>query len=668
MALMRPPSFPTLSRQPVKQAWHPGVSRPSVDDFCKPLTSIILVATFAAAVAGSLATAAYLDAKYLIRHDLRGGTLAGTKDAIAYITERTKQNKLLVYHLIEDHALGKNAHTVFLIFEDRQWTYKQFYDDLQRVGNWLLKELDIQPQEIVGLDGGNSPEYLLLWFALESIRACPAFINCNLTAAPLSHSVKLCDARYLLADRAVEPLVQPCEAELSLANIKTIYYDANFISSLPDKTPLPRSRQQGAKPDDTAGLIYTSGTTGLPKGVVMRRGRELNTARSIAQYLRLTPKNRMYTCLPLYHGAAHGLCTTPSIFAGSCIVLSRKFSHKTFWPEVRSSRADIVQYVGELCRYLVNAPPSPLDRQHGVKKAWGNGMRPDVWEVFRERFGIETINELYAATDGLGACFNENRGEFGRNALAIRGALWQYWNRANEKRVLVDVDSGEMVRDARGFAVEAGVDEPGEVLHRIDAAATAAFTTYYKNDGAWTKRQLRDVFEKGDWWFRSGDMMRQDPDGRVYFVDRLGDTFRWKSENVSTNEVSDVLGRFTQIAEANVYGVMVPRTDGRAGCAAIVPVQGVTADTLDLAALAAYAVKALPRYAVPIFLRVVPQLEYTGTMKLQKGRLRAEGVDVDKIRKSSPDDRLFWLPPAADRYVEYGHEEWEHLKAGNVRL
>ncbi|KIW39871.1 uncharacterized protein PV06_08443 [Exophiala oligosperma] len=623
--------------------------------------------TVAAAVAGGLATAAYLDAKYLIRHDLQAGTLAGTKDAIEYITQRTKQNKLLVYHLIEDHALGKNANNLFLIFEDRRWTYKQFYDDLQRVGNWLLKDLDIQPQEIVGLDGGNSPEYLLLWFALEAIRACPAFINCNLTSAPLTHSVKLSDARYLLADRATQPLVQPCEAELSSANIKTIYYDADSISSLPDKTPLPRSRQQGAKPDETTSLIYTSGTTGLPKGVVMRRGRELNTARSVALYLRLKPKNRMYTCLPLYHGAAHGLCMTPSIYAGSCVVLSRKFSHRTFWPEVRSSGADILQYVGELCRYLVNAPPSPLDRQHNVRKAWGNGMRPDVWEVFRERFGIETINELYAATDGLGACFNENRGEFGRNALAIRGPLWRYWNGANEKRVRMDVDSGEVVRDGNGFAVEVGVDEPGEVLHRIDPT-TASFTTYYKNDGAWEKRQLRDVFGKGDWWFRSGDMMRQDPHGRVYFVDRLGDTFRWKSENVSTNEVSDVLGRSDQIAEANVYGVMVPRTDGRAGCAAIVPAQGVAADALDLAALAAYAIKVLPRYAVPIFLRVVPQLEYTGTMKLQKGRLRAEGVDVDKIRQSSPDDRMFWLPPGGDRYVEYGPKEWEDLKAGKVRL
>ncbi|KIX05303.1 uncharacterized protein Z518_06175 [Rhinocladiella mackenziei CBS 650.93] len=626
--------------------------------------------TAAAAIAGGLATAAYLDAKFLIRHDLRSGTLAGnTKEALDFINKRTAQNKLLMYHVFEEHAQGQNADNLFLIFEDRTWTYKQFFDDLQRVGNWLLNDLGIQPKEIVAIDGGNSPEYLLLWFGLEAIRACPAFINCNLTAAPLTHSVKLCDSRYLIADRGTKDLVQPCEEELKAANVQTIYYDEAFISSFSDRTPLPKSRQEGISPYELGSLIYTSGTTGLPKGVILLRGRELNTARNISAYLKLKPHNRMYTALPLYHGAGHGLCVTPSIYAGSTIVLSRKFSHKTFWPEVRKSRADILQYVGELCRYLINAPSSPLDKQHNVTMAWGNGMRPDVWEVFRERFGIEIINELYAATDGLGATFNANKGEFGRNAVALRGAYWHLVNAANEKRVRIDPDTQEILRDQNNFAIECKTDEPGEVLHRMDpATADIVFAGYYKNENAGDKRKIRDVFKKGDLWFRSGDMMREDAEGRVYFVDRLGDTFRWRSENVSTNEVSDVLGRFDQIAEANVYGVQVPHTDGRAGCAAIVPVQGITPDKLDLVALAEHTISVLPRYAVPIFLRVVPQLEYTGTMKLQKGRLRAEGVDVDKIRLSSPEDRTFWLPPGANRYVEYGPKEWEELKGGRVRL
>ncbi|OCT48112.1 Fatty acid transporter protein [Cladophialophora carrionii] len=630
------------------------------------------LSTVAAAIAGGLATAAYLDAKFLIRHDLAAGSLgAGQKKAVAFTVERYQQNRMLMYHVFEDQATGRNADQLFLMFEGRSWTYKQFFTEIHKVANWLRNDLGVRAQEIVALDGGNSPEFLMLWFGLEAIRACPAFINCNLTAGPLTHSVKLSDARYLLADRAATTdLVRPCEDELRSAGVTTVYYDEAFLSALTDTTPVPKALHKGISPTELAGLIYTSGTTGLPKGVIMLRGRELNTARSVAEYLKLKPGNRMYTCLPLYHGAAHGLCVTPSIFAGSAVVLSRKFSHKTLWPEVRASQADILQYVGELCRYLINAPPSPLDKQHHVKMAWGNGMRPDVWETFRQRFGIETINELYAATDGMGATFNANRGDFGRNAVGVRGLYWHWANGANEKRVRIDIDTEEILRDDQGFAIECKTGEPGEVVHRMDPATVdTVFAGYYKNKGAGQKRFIRDLFRKGDLWFRSGDMMRQDADGCVYFVDRLGDTFRWRSENVSTNEVSDVLGRFDQIAEANVYGVQVPHADGRAGCAAIVPVSSVTSpEQLDLARLAEYLLSTLPRYAVPIFLRVVPQLEYTGTMKLQKGRLRTEGVDLDKIEKSAPADRMYWLPPNATKYEVFGRKEWEELKAGKVRL
>lgn len=634
-----------------------------------PSADIVPVPTVAAAIAGGLATAAYLDAKFLVRHDLSSGSLGQTKKALAFTTDRFVQNKMLMYHFFEEHANGKNANNLFLIFEDRSWTYKQFFEDLHRVANWLMKDLGIKPQEIVAIDGGNSPEYLLLWFGLEALNACPAFINCNLTAGPLKHSVKLCDSRYLIADRAIRDLVQPCEDELKADNIQTIYYDEAMIASFSDRTPIPKSLHEGIKPDHLCCLIYTSGTTGMPKGVILGRAREINTARSVSTYLKLKPGNRMYTCLPMYHGAGHGLCVTPSVFAGSTVVLSRKFSHKTFWPEVHKSNADILQYVGELCRYLTNAPPSPLDKGHNVNMAWGNGMRPDVWEVFRDRFNIPVINELYAATDGMGASFNANRGDFGRNAIGMRGLYWNWVNGPNEKRVRIDPDSQEILRDKNGFAIVCPTGEPGEVLHKMDpATAEQVFTGYYKNPSAGTKRKITDVFQKGDLWFRSGDMMRQDADGCVYFVDRLGDTFRWRSENVSTNEVSDALGRFEQIAEANVYGVQVPHADGRAGCAAIVPATGVTLANFDLAGLAAHAISVLPRYAVPIFVRVVAQLEYTGTMKLQKGRLRAEGVDVDKITASSPGDRMFWLPPGANRYVEYGPKEWADLKAGKVKL
>jgi acyl-CoA synthetase (AMP-forming)/AMP-acid ligase II len=415
----------------------------------------------------------------------------------------------LIYTIFEDRADTSEGECVFLEFEGRSWTYREFYHALTPIGNWLLKDLGVQAGEVVCLDGGNTPEFLMTWFALEALGACPAFINCNLTAEPLKHCVKLCDARYLIADVSQRPLVQPCENDLATDGIETLYYDTDFFKTLTDKEALPASRRKNINPQALACLIYTSGTTGMPKGTIINRAKSIGFTRGTADYLGIKPGTRMYTCLPLYHGAAHGLCVVPSIGNAGTVILSRKFSHKTFWPEVHASKATIIQYVGELCRYLVNAPPSPLDKAHSVEMAWGNGMRPDVWEVFRQRFGIETINELYAATDGLGATFNANRGPFSRNAIGVRGPLWHYWNSANEKRVHIDVDTQEILRNDAGFAIECRPGEAGEVLHRLDPTAPMnPSPQYYKNPAAGEKRLMHDVFEKGDLWFRSGDAMR----------------------------------------------------------------------------------------------------------------------------------------------------------------
>ena len=276
-----------------------------------------------------------------------------------------------------------------------------------------------------------------------------------------------------------------------------MYYDAKSIGDLKDETPLPEHLRKGWNPTDMCSLLYTSGSTGLPKAVVLIRGRELMVGHTISRYLRLKPSDRFYTCMPLYHGAAHALLVTPSIHAGNTIVLGRKFSHSSFWPEVRNSKANIIQYVGELCRYLVNAPPSPLDKEHHVEMAWGNGLRPDIWEKFRERFGIPVINELYAATDGLGPSFNENKGDFTKFAIGKRGLISRM--RRVEVLVRIDPDTEDILRNENGFAVKCKIDEPGEVLHKIDPQnPDAAFIGYFKNKAAGDKRKIKDVFRKGD--------------------------------------------------------------------------------------------------------------------------------------------------------------------------
>lgn len=635
---------------------------------------LCVAVTIAGAAAGAAAVAGYIDAKFHIRHDMRTGSNKARRDtAMETMGEKAAQNKLLIYTIFEDRVGTIEGDSVFLIFEGKQWTYTEFFTAVQPIGNWLIDELGIQKGEMVALNGGNSPEWLMLWLAIEGIGASNAFINCNLTAHSLKHSVQLGKPRYLLADKDVQHLVSPIEAELASSGIKTIYYSPEFLQSLANTRPIPADRRKDIDPMAVSNLIYTSGTTGLPKGTILNRAREagLSLPNSVPSSI-IKPGDRMYTCLPMFHGAGHGLCVVPCIGVGATVVLSRKFSHKRFWPEVHSSKATHIQYVGELCRYLVNAPPSKLDKGHRVRIAWGNGMRPDVWEVFRERFGIEIIDELYAGTDSLGFSTNPNRGDFSRNAIAVRGPLWHWWNGVVEKRILIDPDTQEILRGNDGFAIEAKTGEAGEMIHQLDVQDPDLGTpTYFGNHDASLKRRVSDVFKKGDLWFRSGDLMRLDSEGRLYFVDRLGDTYRWKSENVSTNEVGDVIGEFPQIAETNVYGVLVPNSDGRAGCAAIVPRDGTAG--LDYRALAEHALSNLPRYAVPIFVRVCRELDYTGTMKMQKGRLRSEGIDLDAIEKNAKEkqeavDTLYWLSPGAREYVPFRRKELQELRGGAVKL
>ncbi|EMD91332.1 hypothetical protein COCC4DRAFT_161772 [Bipolaris maydis ATCC 48331] len=619
-----------------------------------------------AGAAGAAALTAYINAKYHIAHDLKtlGGGLTQSSEAIDFINRRVAQKRVLTHHIFQEQVQKQSNHP-FLIFEGKTWSYKEFSEAYTRVANWLIDELDVQVGEMVAIDGGNSAEHLMLWLALDAIGAATSFLNWNLTGAGLIHCIKLCECRFVIADIDIKANIEPCRGELEETGINIHYYDPSFISSLPNNTPIPDSRTENIELDSVRGLIYTSGTTGLPKGVFISTGRELRTDWSISKYLNLKPTDRMYTCMPLYHAAAHSLCTASVIHGGGTVVLSRKFSHKKFWPEVVASEANIIQYVGELGRYLLNGPKSPYDRAHKVQMAWGNGMRPDVWEAFRERFNIPIIHELYAATDGLGSMTNRNAGPFTANCIALRGLIWHWKFRNQEVLVKMDLDTDEIMRDRNGFAIRCAVNEPGQMLFRLTPETLAGAPSYYNNETATQSRRITDVFQKGDLWFKSGDMLRQDAEGRVYFVDRLGDTFRWKSENVSTNEVADVMGTFPQIAETNVYGVLVPGNDGRAGAASIVMADGVTESTFDFAALAKHARDRLPGYAVPLFLRVTPALEYTGTLKIQKGRLKQEGIDPDKI---SGEDKLYWLPPGSDIYLPFGKMEWQGIVDKRIRL
>ncbi|KAL2258042.1 hypothetical protein VTK26DRAFT_8788 [Humicola hyalothermophila] len=419
-------------------------------------------------------------------------------------------------------------------------------------------------------------------------------------------------------------------------------------------------------------LIYTSGTTGLPKAAVVSWAKVYVAAMLTGKGTRMRRDDILYTCMPLYHSAASCLGFCATLFAGATLAIGRKFSTKTFWNEVRETNATIIQYVGETCRYLTVAPPETdpvtgenLDKKHRVRAAVGNGLRPDVWDRFKERFGIELIFEFYAATEGSLGLWNQSLNSYGKGAVGRYGFLSGAFMGMRSAVVKVDNETDLPWRDpATGFCQRVRTGEVGELIGKLPADdIKKRFQGYYNDATATNSKILRDVFKKGDAWFRSGDMVRWDSNGCIYFNDRIGDTFRWKSENVSTAEVAETLGLHPAVLEANVYGVRLPNHDGRAGCVAIV-LDAPAANEALLADLAAHAVRRLPRYAVPLFLRLRKEVAMgnTGTNKLQKNTLRDQGVDPSRVEG----DALFWLKEG--KYVPFTPKDWKALEQGVVKL
>jgi acyl-CoA synthetase (AMP-forming)/AMP-acid ligase II len=370
--------------------------------------------------------------------------------------------------------------------------------------------------------------------------------------------------------------------------------------------------------------------------------------------------------MPLYHSSASILGFLSALESGSTFALGRKFSTKTFWQEVRESEATIIQYVGETCRYLLSAPPQlgpsgeNLDKENKVRMAFGNGLRPDIWNKFKERFGIDNIAEFYSATEAAGMGLNYSRNGFSKGSIGRHGILLELIF-GPPAIVELDLETSTPIRDAKGFCRRMPLGEPGELLYILDADdIEKRFQGYLNNSKANNSKIIKDVFKKGDAYFRTGDLVRVTNDGLLYFVDRIGDTYRWKSENVSTNEVAECISTHPSVQEANVYGVELPNHDGRAGCAALVLTEEASPQVMS--SLAECAQRGLPRFAVPLFLRVTKSMDTTGTNKQQKHVLRSQGVDPAKVGE----DKIYWLK---DRmYVRFGEKDWLELQGGKVKL
>lgn len=557
-------------------------------------------------------------------------------------------------------AVDQWPERVAVIDETRQVTYRELDTLANRFAHWA-RGRNLRRGDTVALVLPNRIEYLAAWLGLSKVGVAAALVNNQLTGAALTHSLDISRAHNVIADRDTWQSVEDASRGLKHSTMIWVL-DMRDTEEASGRRGLdaPLKGASGVRPDrgqragltnrDTALYIYTSGTTGLPKAAIITHSRARLYMRAFAAVTGTTPGDRVYCVLPLYHSTG-GLCGVgAALMNGATLIVRKKFSASHFWPDVAASGATHFVYIGELCRYLVNQPEHPQERDHKLKLAFGNGLRGDVWEDFQRRFAIPRILEFYGSTEGNASVFNFDGkpGAIGRIPKLLRG-------RMNLRLVRFDQDLGEPIRGANGLLQECPPGEIGEAVGMIGKDARHEFAGY-ADKAASRKKVLEDVFAKGDRWFRTGDLMRQDREGYFYFVDRIGDTFRWKGENVSTTEVEQRLAEAPGVAEAIAYGVPVPGAEGKAGMACLVIEGRFNAKTF-----AAYVDAQLPTYARPVFLRLRKSLQTTGTFKYRKVDLVADGFDPGRT-----DDVLYLRDKAT--YVRLKPERFAEIQSGQVKL
>lgn len=556
----------------------------------------------------------------------------------------------------------------FLIFEGRHYSYREFDDLVARRAAALLS-LGIRRGDAVAMMMSNRPEFLINVLALSRLGAAPALINDNLVGAGLRHAVLIVSPTAAIVGDEHRGAFQDAFAGHQEGLDLRVLLDregGDVPGELPegavDLARADRDVPAGVRPataltagTDLAAYIYTSGTTGLPKA-----GRVLNARAFMAGYgfgmfaMGLGARDVFYCCLPLFHSNGFLVSLSSVLVSGSTLSLARKFSASRFWTDVASSGATVFCYIGEVCRYLLNTRPHPDENRHRLRCIIGNGMRPDIWGPFVERFRPGLVHEFYGATEGNVNMINltGKQGSVGRmppipkldNALLVR----------------FDHDAQMPRRTTEGRCVKCQPGEVGELLGRINPELVTQRFDGYVDSEASRSKILRDVLVPGDAYFRSGDLLKHDAAGWFYFVDRIGDTFRWKGENVSTNEVGDAVQRHADIDVANTYGVHVEGADGQAGMVTLVLRPGAT---FDPTSFYRHVEAELPVFARPAFVRLANTASLTATFKLRKVELVREGYDPDVVT-----DELFYRDDDGKTYRTLDQDALGRIRRGEVRL
>jgi fatty-acyl-CoA synthase len=540
-----------------------------------------------------------------------------------------------------------------LVSDVQTLSYRALAERINRYARWALSA-GLKRGDTVCLIMPTRPDYVAAWLGIGKVGGVVALINTRLVGQSLAHCVNVARADHFILANELADIFEA--ARPLIEGAPKIWREKDIDAALAklDSAPLTPAERRDVTINDRALLIYTSGTTGLPKAASISHRRILNWGGWFAGLTGASPDDRLYNCLPVYHSVGGVVAPCSMLFAGASVALAEKFSASNFWQDVARFDCTLFQYIGELCRYLLKAPASEFERQHRLRLACGNGLRGDIWEEFKARFAIPQILEFYAATEGNFSLYNVEgkAGAIGRIPALLA-------HRFPAAIVKVDPDSGAPLRGDDGLCIACTRNDAGEAIGRIGTADEGGGRFEGYTDKAETERKiLHDVFARGDAWFRTGDLMRLDEQGFFHFVDRVGDTFRWKGENVATSEVNDAIRECKGVLDATTYGVEVAGHDGRAGMSAIVIGEG-----FDLTAFADHLAARLPAYAQPLFVRISASLDATETFKQKKHQLAREGFDPAIVT-----DPLYVRDPALGAYLPLQAADHTSIVNGAIRI
>ena len=539
-----------------------------------------------------------------------------------------------------------------ILYGNEHYDYDQTNRRINQVAH-AAHALGVRCGDVVAICLENRPAFMFTWLGLAKLGVRVAFLNTNVSGKPLLHALEATGAKHIvvgeeclelfasteLPDDLCYWIWPDAERPATAALRERCVLDLEHAASQAVDTNPPAEWRAGLVAGDPALYIFTSGTTGLPKAALISHARWLITGDVMVATMDVTQDDCFYCFLPLYHGAASLSAGATAFASGASLLLRRKFSRSEFWADVRRHNVTICQYVGEICRFLLTVPPQPGDHEHPLRKMVGAGMAPEVWEQWTRRFGDQfQVYEGWGSTESNTNTINVD------NRIGSCGRI-PFWEKTNLRLVRYDIDSDSHPRDENGFLQQCEVGEVGEAIGMIIDLPDVVGGRFegYTSPEATEKKILRNVFKEGDAWWSSGDLLRYDDDGYFWFVDRVGDTFRWNSENVSTTEVADALGDFPGLDAITVYGVKVEGAEGRAGMAALVLQPDAS---FDPQAFWAFALERLPRYAAPLFLRIAPTTDMTGNYKLRKVDLQRQGYDTSLVS-----DPLYHRDDNAKTYV-----------------